>query len=62
MRTRDQTNNVVELLAAITGLHLFNMVLVKVFIVTNCESPRREVVRSSAGVSGVYPPFLGSFA
>ena len=26
------------------------------------ESPRREVVRSSAGASGVYPPFLGSFA
>ena len=26
------------------------------------KSPRREVVRSSAGASGVYPPFLGSFA
>ena len=26
------------------------------------KSPRREVVRSSAGASVVYPPFLGSFA
>ena len=26
------------------------------------ESPRREVVRSSAGAAVVYPPFLGSFA
>ena len=26
------------------------------------ESPRTEVVRSSAGASVVYPPFLGSFA
>ena len=25
------------------------------------ESPRREVVRSSAGAGVVYPPFLGSF-
>ena len=26
------------------------------------ESPRREVIRSSAGAGVVYPPFLGSFA
>ena len=26
------------------------------------KSPRREVVRSSAGAGVVYPPFLGSFA
>ena len=26
------------------------------------KSPRREVVRSSAGAGIVYPPFLGSFA
>ena len=26
------------------------------------KSPRREVVRSSAGAGAVYPPFLGSFA
>ena len=26
------------------------------------KSPRREVVRSSAGVYAIYPPFLGSFA
>ena len=26
------------------------------------KSPRREVVRSSAGASVVYPPFLGLFA
>ena len=26
------------------------------------ETPRREVVRSSAGASVIYPPFLGSFA
>ena len=26
------------------------------------KSPRREVVRSSAGADVVYPPFLGSFA
>ena len=25
------------------------------------QSPRREVVRSSAGVGVLYPPFLGSF-
>ena len=25
------------------------------------QSPRREVVRSSAGVGVAYPPFLGSF-
>ena len=29
---------------------------------TPSKSPRREVVRSSAGASVVYPPFLGSFA
>ena len=26
------------------------------------QSPRREVVRSSAGAYAIYPPFLGSFA
>ena len=26
------------------------------------KSPRREVVRSSAGAGVIYPPFLGSFA
>ena len=25
------------------------------------QSPRREVVRSSAGIGVIYPPFLGSF-
>ena len=28
----------------------------------HCESPQREVVRSSAGAGVVYPPFWGSFA
>ena len=28
----------------------------------NPKSPRREVVRSSAGAGVIYPPFLGSFA
>ena len=30
--------------------------------VASAKSPRREVVRSSAGAGVVYPPFLGSFA
>ena len=30
--------------------------------VGECKSPRRGVVRSSAGAGVVYPPFGGSFA
>ena len=34
----------------------------KVVICKRKKSPRREVFRSSAGASVLYPPFLGSFA
>ena len=39
-------------------IHLCNHLINELYT----KSPRREVVRSSAGASVVYPPFLGSFA
>ena len=39
----------------------FSLLVISLFCQT-IKSPRREVVRSSAGAGVIYPPFLGSFA
>ena len=60
LRAGDPTLTLVELLSD-TVLFL-NLHFLKEIYATFGKSPRREVVRSSAGAGVIYPPFWGSFA